>query len=97
MSACGYARKADCGSEAVHCPGHPSVLVIPAGDNRRDSKNAGGVSGWEGASLKRRLATTKKRIVKGRSRRNVRGPFSASNCFYRQVNHGAIGVGLSGE
>jgi hypothetical protein len=43
------------------------------------------------------LAATKKRICKRLSGPNITGPFSARNCFHRQVNYGAVGVSLASQ
>jgi hypothetical protein len=97
MSKRGDARKADDRCETVSYPRHPAVVLIPAGYDRGDRKNTGGVPRWEGTPLKGRLAPIKECIVKRSSGRNITRSFPAGNCFHRQVDHSAVSISLPGE
>src|SRR5215471_10310943 len=49
------------------------------------------------AALKGRLPTAKERVIKRSTCRNIRRSLSASNGLHDKINHGAVGIGLSGK
>jgi len=97
MSQRGDPRTADSRCEAVRQPRRPTMIVIAAGDHRGDRKNCGSMPGGKRAALERRLAPTKKCVVKRSCGRNITRSLPASHRFHRQVDYSAVSIGLPGE
>lgn len=68
------------------------MLLVAAGNNRRNRKNSGSVSGGKAAAFKRRFTTIKEGMVKRRSSRHIARPLSARDGFDHQINHCAVGI-----